>query len=246
MDVGTRKRFSNEALTMAFVSLLLFAALSLLLVYDPVISAAADPANLGKDQGGWWAEDNIVEYLSAAFPMIAAGAWLWAIRQARSGGILAEGRDYVFAFALVAAMVILAGEEISWGQRLFGFDTPEYLEKANIQKEVNFHNLEGPVNIIILLYLGTLCWGVVFPVLRRASRIARGLFWRFRLPVPPLHCAPLFLIAPVFRVVYISHFGNYAREGMELIFAVAFVVVAILAAANPSAVWVRPDGREAD
>lgn len=34
-----------------------------------------------------------------------------------------------------------AGEEISWGQRIFGFDTPEGLKAINDQDELNIHNI---------------------------------------------------------------------------------------------------------
>ena len=34
-----------------------------------------------------------------------------------------------------------AGEEISWGQRIFGFETPESLAQVNKQDELNLHNL---------------------------------------------------------------------------------------------------------
>ena len=34
-----------------------------------------------------------------------------------------------------------AGEEISWGQRIFGFQTPQSLAQVNKQDELNLHNL---------------------------------------------------------------------------------------------------------
>ncbi len=39
------------------------------------------------------------------------------------------------------AMVFAAGEEISWGQRIFGFATPDFLLPWNYQKEFNVHNI---------------------------------------------------------------------------------------------------------
>lgn len=36
-----------------------------------------------------------------------------------------------------------AGEEISWGQRLLGFQTPEPLSQVNRQEEFNLHNLSA-------------------------------------------------------------------------------------------------------
>src|SRR5690606_11535567 len=34
-----------------------------------------------------------------------------------------------------------AGEEISWGQRIFGWETNEYFMERNAQEETNIHNL---------------------------------------------------------------------------------------------------------
>ena len=36
-----------------------------------------------------------------------------------------------------------AGEEISWGQRILGFQTPETLSEVNRQEEFNLHNLSA-------------------------------------------------------------------------------------------------------
>ena len=38
-------------------------------------------------------------------------------------------------------MVFVAGEEISWGQRIFGFATPDFLLPLNQQGEFNVHNI---------------------------------------------------------------------------------------------------------
>jgi hypothetical protein len=37
---------------------------------------------------------------------------------------------------------VFFGEEISWGQRILGFETPEAVKARNMQKEFNFHNLD--------------------------------------------------------------------------------------------------------
>jgi hypothetical protein len=39
-----------------------------------------------------------------------------------------------------------AGEEISWGQRIFGLETPEYLKGKNAQGELGVHNLVIEIN----------------------------------------------------------------------------------------------------
>ena len=39
------------------------------------------------------------------------------------------------------ALLFAAGEEISWGQRIVGFSTPDFLMNLNFQKEFNLHNI---------------------------------------------------------------------------------------------------------
>lgn len=47
----------------------------------------------------------------------------------------------VAGYALAVLSLLAAGEEISWGQRIFGFQTSESLKKLNYQHETNLHNL---------------------------------------------------------------------------------------------------------
>lgn len=47
-----------------------------------------------------------------------------------------------FFLLLGLLFIFLVGEEISWGQRIFGFETPEGIEARNMQDEFNLHNLD--------------------------------------------------------------------------------------------------------
>ena len=40
-------------------------------------------------------------------------------------------------------LLFIAGEEISWGQRIFGYPTPDWIAERNLQEEFNLHNLSG-------------------------------------------------------------------------------------------------------
>jgi hypothetical protein len=48
-------------------------------------------------------------------------------------------RNIAIAFAILA--FVLAMEEISWGQRVIGLETPEFWQALNAQNEINLHNL---------------------------------------------------------------------------------------------------------
>ena len=59
-----------------------------------------------------------------------------------------------------------AGEEISWGQRIFGIETPEAFAEHNRQGETNLHNLEiYRVNLNKLIFSNLLGVFLVFYVL---------------------------------------------------------------------------------
>jgi len=46
----------------------------------------------------------------------------------------------LLGFALL--FFVAAGEEISWGQRIFHIETPESLKQSNVQQEITIHNLD--------------------------------------------------------------------------------------------------------
>lgn len=47
-------------------------------------------------------------------------------------------------FWLLALLFFFAfGEEISWAQRIFDFDTLDVIKENNIQQEFNLHNMKG-------------------------------------------------------------------------------------------------------
>ncbi|MFK7910217.1 MAG: hypothetical protein AB8F34_06395 [Akkermansiaceae bacterium] len=43
---------------------------------------------------------------------------------------------------LAALFFFVTGEEISWGQRIFGWATPDWMAENNVQEETTIHNLE--------------------------------------------------------------------------------------------------------
>lgn len=82
------------------------------------------------------AEDGVVEANSSLFWFLAAfemARWGWQNRAAR--GV------WPIALTLMVAFVVCGGEEISWGQRIFGFPMPDALGAINKQDETNLHNI---------------------------------------------------------------------------------------------------------
>jgi len=95
-------------------------------------------------------EDGFIEWLTVV-ALIASSILM--LRRAVS---LGQVRSRLFLFVTVAAAAVFifgAGEEISWGQRIFLIETPDWLAEKNKQRELNLHNLViGGVSINKLVF----------------------------------------------------------------------------------------------
>jgi hypothetical protein len=90
---------------------------------------------------------------------------------------------------LAVGLFLAAGEEISWGQRIFGIATPGGIEAANTQGEINLHNLKGAQGTLdIAFQLFWLGLFVIVPVAAARLPALRGRLERI-LPVAPLSIA---------------------------------------------------------
>jgi hypothetical protein len=81
-------------------------------------------------------EDSVVENSTAIAFALAAVLLIW--ESWHPGHFLRR----CLLIAVAAMAVFIAGEEISWGQRIFGIPTPEAARAVNIQGELNLHNLK--------------------------------------------------------------------------------------------------------
>ena len=97
--------------------------------------------------------------LPAAVMLLYTSANYWR----HSKGLLA-------VWFLLAALVCIGfgGEEASWGQHWFGWESPEYFESNNRQGETNFHNFDIQIGRTVkaILTLAIIIGGLVLPLLR--------------------------------------------------------------------------------
>lgn len=83
-----------------------------------------------------------------------------------------------------------AGEEISWGQRIFNIESSEYFLENNAQQETNLHNMmvgETKINKLIFSQLLTavlVIYLIVVPILYRRTAWVKNLTTMFAVPVP--------------------------------------------------------------
>lgn len=202
----------------------LMAAIGLTLIAT-VVLAVADPMFFTLT---FAAEDGLVEYGTALFLLVACG-----ILAAHALSLWRKGRrGAAFLTAFYALLFFLAaGEEVSWGQRIIGWESGEFFQNNNKQDETNLHNLMvgdvhltkslfGPVlSIVILLYLVGL--PLIYP---KGGRIA-ALADRMAVPVPWLKHAAIALIASIIIAVLDV---DRKWEVYELIFSLVVVSIFLL------------------
>jgi hypothetical protein len=115
-----------------------------------------------------------------------------------------QGRLWLAAWMGFAALCIVyvGGEEISWGQHLFGWATPENWAAVNDQQETNLHNTSSWLDQKprLLLELGVIVGGLVIPLLGRF--VPRALPVRFAALYPPPYVA---VTAGVFLACKLAH-----------------------------------------
>lgn len=139
-------------------------------------------------------EDGLVEWLTALLYFLAAGFFALGLKNQNF-------RNLWYGF-FSGLFFVIAGEEISWGQRLFGIDTPTELNNLNVQNELNFHNIYGihdKVRLIGVLVVFLICY--VLPLSNWLSPVLKSYYQKFKLPVYPLWLSGIVTMALSLMVV---------------------------------------------
>ncbi|MEJ7791597.1 MAG: hypothetical protein WKF65_06475 [Gaiellaceae bacterium] len=141
-------------------------------------------------------EDSVIEWSTAAALAITAALSGVVALQLRHR----ELRTQASAYALGALLFVLAvGEEISWGQRLFGFQGPDAVRNANLQAELTVHNLSAVHTLYLIGQLAVGLYGSLGPWLMYRHRSA-AIRLNTRLFVPPLFLSSGFLLHALYRI----------------------------------------------
>jgi hypothetical protein len=139
-------------------------------------------------------EDGPFEWLGAMSLLVGSVLVVLALRRLRARG--RAGRLKTLSYIALALMLfVAAGEEISWGQRVLGIETPEAVREVNAQGETNLHNLYGDENgqnaSVLIYQVFWMGFGILLPLLALWRPLGRQL--RRYLPVVPAWLALLFI-----------------------------------------------------
>jgi hypothetical protein len=158
-------------------------------------------------------EDRAVEWATVVF-FLAAGI-------TRSYQAIRTRRGFDALVALFCLFV--AGEEVSWGQRLIGYTPPGVFLEHNTQQEANLHNFADifgrPKWMLIMALAG---YGLLLPALARVAPARRPLE-KLGATAPPVAVVPWFLAAIALLIWYPVTFTG---EWVELLAGWLFLAAA--------------------
>jgi len=162
--------------------------------------------------GIFTSEDHPIEWATFGFMVLAAlFSWIEAFRVRKTGN------PYFWFFVLYGiACMIFALEEISWGQRIFGFQTTQFFMENSDQQEINIHNVINERFNIRTKHVTALVmfiYGAFLPLLARSRRV-RLIVEKFRVILPPLVLAFSFTLSGVLTID--RYFGGREEEISEL------------------------------
>ena len=165
-------------------------------------------------------------FIKSACQLVAAIAF---IKVARHYFRQRQRLAMILAITTVLLLGLMIGEELSWGQRIFGWGTPSFLAEINSQSEINLHNINTQLaqNILYfggwLLLIGFAFWRESLARLLRKCPKARLNFlidW-----LPPGCFVGLFAVGFAFCDPLVSDSGLYCSSNLFIILATACLLL---------------------
>jgi hypothetical protein len=170
-------------------------------------------------------EDGIVEWLTVLGLLLGVGVCIRRFIKLR------PYKNWWFLFVTLALALLLffvAGEEISWGQRILGIKSSEFFKENNAQAETNFHNLvvDGVKLNKVIFSIGLIgvmaIYLLIVPLLYRKNKKFGQLVDKSGVPVPRVYQVVSILL--LFLVTELLHHEKRA-ELLEAGFALLFFLI---------------------
>lgn len=139
-----------------------------------------------------------------------------------------------FMILIAIGCLFVAGEEISWGQRFFGFDTPEMIKSVNFQNEMTLHNIGnfGKNWIRRIFMLSMFFYLIVIPLVVNYHKRVKQFLSKIRFVIPKTDLIILFLCSLILPC-YVKYceifesplpkYHDYAMEVTELYAGLIFL-----------------------
>ena len=167
-------------------------------------------------------EDGIIEYATVVLLLMSClvtGNRWWKHGNERSLKLT------LTSLAIIGFSLFVAGEEISWGQRIFDLETTEYFKENNDQEELNLHNLVvGDVKINklffgVILTTAILIYLIIIPLLYQKVPAARKLLESWYIPIPRVrHSAAYLVLLLIIPAIPVGKKWELLEFGSVLVF----------------------------
>ena len=163
-----------------------------------LVLSGAVAALMGKDAYKWFTgEDGFAENMQVLFLAVAFLLTLTVVRRLWKRGDKGMACLYL---GVSLGLFFVIGEEISWGQRIFGWETPESLKAINKQAETNIHNIYGVWELVTWMQLLVGAYGTLLPLLFLRWPVVARYRKTLSLLVPHYVLIPYFLFLFVWRI----------------------------------------------
>lgn len=167
-------------------------------------------------------EDGLVEWLTVLGLLLGCFvciARFFVLRKFKSAWFL------IVTLGLGLLLFFAAGEEISWGQRIFHIKSPEFFQKENSQGETNLHNLvvDGVKINKIIFSIGLIAvmgiYLLIVPLLYRYSRNIKNFIDRSGVPLPrAYHIISIVLVFIITSLLPHEKKAELLEAGIALLF----------------------------
>ena len=180
----------------------------------------------------WFAiEGSLVEYSTVILLLIALLFW---IKRFISGYTVGPKVFRPGILVIILLIILIIGEEISWGQHILKFKPPLWFLANNRQAEFNLHNLDlGFLRLdnflfYLLTVISFLIYLILFPLAANFSKIFRSFLDRVGIPLPRLYLSVFYCFFIALAIAYLSYPSDRGLgEAVELIEAAVILLVTI-------------------
>ena len=170
-------------------------------------------------------EDGPVEYLTVFLLLFSCLACLYRVFQYRK---MKKPLWLLTWIVLAFLFFFAAGDEISWGQRIFGIESGEFFQQHNKQAETNIHNLvvKGhSLNTVIfsrLMFVVLIIYFLFSRLMVWKIPLIRNLVNKFQIPLPKKQHIIMMVVATL-MILLIQLIRD--SELHELSFAMIFFLI---------------------
>jgi len=152
-------------------------------------------------------ELGVIEHATVIFLLIAIYFFISSLVLVKSKRVPQFLSSWLIV--LILGAIYFAGEELSWGQHIIGWHSPEVFQQINDQGETNLHNISAVFDQLprLLVTLSIAIGGVILPIYRITKKIYlnKSHLWYWVLPTSSLLTISILVIIARPALEFLEH-----------------------------------------